>query len=59
LLRDGLSEDLQYRLSTTKWEPRNDIDYVGSVWRVGRAMEEFLMLQKKHSSKDSSPSLKK
>jgi len=44
LLRDGLSEDLQYRLSTTKREPRNDIDYVESIRKVGLAMEEFLML---------------
>jgi len=49
LLRDGLSEHLQYHLSTTKQEPRNDIDYVESIRRVGLAMEEFLMLQKKHS----------
>jgi hypothetical protein len=59
LLRDGLSEDLQYRLSTTKREPRNDIDYVESVRSVGLAMEELLMLQKKHSLKDSSSGLKK
>lgn len=30
-LREGLSEDLQYRLSTTKREPRNDIEYVQLV----------------------------
>jgi hypothetical protein len=44
LLRDGLSEDLQYLLSTTKRKPRNDIDYVETVQRVGLAMEEFLIL---------------
>jgi len=59
LLRDGLPEDHQYRLSTTKREPRNDIDYGESVPRVGLAMEEFLMLQKTYSSKDSSSSAKK
>jgi hypothetical protein len=59
LLGDGLSGDLQYRLSTTKQEPGNNIDYVESVGRVQLAMEEFLMLQKKDSSKDSSSSLKK
>ena len=58
-IRDGLSEDLQYHLSTTKREPRNDIDYVESGRRVDLAMEEFLMLQKKHSSKDSSSGPKK
>jgi hypothetical protein len=58
LFRDGLSEDLQYQLSTTKWEPRNDLDHVEIVRRVGIAMEEFLKLQKKNSSKDSSSSFK-
>jgi hypothetical protein len=59
LLGDGLSEDLQYRLSTAKREPRNDVDNADSDRRVGLAMEEFLMLQKKHSSKDSSSGLEK
>jgi len=53
-LRDGLSEDLQYRLSTTKREPRNNIDYVESTQWVGLAMEEYLKLQKKQSLKDNS-----
>jgi hypothetical protein len=59
LLRDGLSQHLQYHLSTTKYEAQNDTDYVESIRRVGLAMDEFLMLQKKHSSKDSSVSNKK
>jgi hypothetical protein len=57
LLRDGLSDNIQNCLSTTKRELQNDIDYVESVRRVGFSMEELLMLPKKHSSKDSSPSL--
>jgi len=56
---DGRSENLQCCLSTTKQEPRNDIDYVESVRRVWLAMKEFLMLQNKHSSKDSSVRIKK
>jgi hypothetical protein len=59
LLRFELSEDLQYRLSTTKRKPQNNINYVESVRRVGLTMEEFLMLQKKHSLRDSSSSPKK
>jgi len=59
LLRYGLGKDLQYRLSTPKRDPRNDIDYVASICRIGLVMEEFLMLPRKHSSKDNSSSLKK
>jgi hypothetical protein len=59
LLRDGLSENLQYRLSPTKRGPQNDIDYVESIQSIGLEMEEFFMLQKKHSSKDSFLSLRK
>jgi hypothetical protein len=58
LFRDGLSEDLQYQLSTTKREPQNDLDHVEIVRRVGIAMEELLKLHKKNSSKDSSSSVK-
>jgi len=32
-------------VSTTNREPQNDIDYVGSVGKVGLVMEEYLMLQ--------------
>jgi len=35
------------------------MDYVEGVRRVGLAMEEFLMLQRKYSSKDNSSNLKK
>ena len=59
LLRDGLSEDVQCRLSTAKREPRNDIDHVQSGRRVGLARVEYLMLQKKQSSRDITSSLKK
>jgi hypothetical protein len=59
LLRDRLSEDHQNHLSTPKQEPRNHIDYVEGVRMVRLAMEEFLMLQKKQSSKDNSSSFKK
>jgi hypothetical protein len=35
------------------------MDYIESVGRVGLALEECLMLQKKHSSKENASSLKK
>jgi hypothetical protein len=57
MLTDGHSEDLQHCLPTTNQEPRNDIVYADSVRRDGLAMEQFPMLQKKHSSKHSSASL--
>jgi len=55
----GFQKISNIALATTKQEPRNDIDFVESVRRVGLAMEEYLMLQKKHSLKDSSASLQK
>jgi len=58
LLWDGLSEELQCSLSTTKREVWNDIDHVETVRRVAVAMEEYLMLQKKQSLKDNSSSFK-
>jgi len=38
--RDAPSENHQYRQSTTKREPWNDINYVDSVWMVGREMDK-------------------
>jgi len=58
LLRDGHSEDIHYRRSATKRKPLSDIKYFQSVRRVGPAMEEYLMLQKKQSSKDNCSSFK-
>jgi hypothetical protein len=38
LHRDQLSQDLQYRLSTTKADPRNDTEYEEIIRMVGLAM---------------------
>jgi len=59
MLRDGLSEDLQYCVVTTKQENGNVINYVECGWRVRLPMEEYLMRKKKLSLKDKSQTLKK
>ena len=46
LLRDRHSDDLNYRLLTTKWEPQNVINNMESVQHVGQANEELLMVEK-------------
>jgi hypothetical protein len=43
LPRDELTHDIQYQLSADKGDSGNDMDYVESVRRVGRAMERILM----------------
>jgi len=59
LLRDGLSEDLQYCLSTTQRHPQTDRDCVDCVRMIGVPIAQLLMLQNKLSTKDSSSGFKK